>query len=136
MTSTLKPQTVNLTDNAKKSILARGCDPVMSAYAAKVIPPQTGNPEYVFTTNDADFLEKLSSRQWSVVFFAPDACRYSAAKQQIPGGNKQTEGWTLEQYKALVKKLQGDDIEIVEALSENETIGLLKTALSEARETR
>jgi len=79
-------------DNSKKSILARGCDPVASLEASKAIPPLVGNPKYVPTTDDADFIEKLKSRKWSVIYFAPGACRFSAAKQAIPGSNSQTRG--------------------------------------------
>lgn len=122
-------------DNSSKSILARGCDPAASLQASRAIPPLVGNPEYVPTTNDEEFVEKLESRAWSVVFFAPGACRFSAARQSVPGGNSQTQGWTLEQYRELVRELQGDEIQIVETLEESETISLLGEALEKARET-
>jgi hypothetical protein len=116
-------------DNSRKSILARGCDPFVSAEAARAIPPLVGNPEYVATTNDEDFIDKLQSRDWSVVFFAPGACRFSAANQPIPGGNSRTKGWTLEQYRELVRKHQGERTVIVETPDESETVRLLKEAL-------
>jgi hypothetical protein len=122
-------------DNSKRSILARGCDPVASSRAAKAIPPLIGNPEYVPTTDDEEFIEKLRSRQWSVVFFAPGACRFSAASQPIPGGNAATQGWTLEQYRQLILRHQGDAIQIVETMDENATVGLLRQALGTAPET-
>jgi hypothetical protein len=103
--------------------------------ASRAIPPLIGNPEYVPTTTDAEFIEKLTARNWSVVFFAPGACRFSAAAQPIPGGNSQTQGWALEQYRELVRSHQGDTIQIVEAPEETETVGLLKEALDKARET-
>ena len=121
--------------NSRKSILARGCDPTASLEASRAIPPLIGNPEYVPTANDDDFAEKLRSRNWSVVFFAPGACRFSAALRPIPGSSSQTRGWTLEQYRALVRKHQGDQIEIVETLDERETVSLLEGALENARET-
>ncbi len=130
-----KQEYINSADNSRKSILARGCDPFASLEASKAIPPLIGNPEYVPTTNDADFIEKLKSRNWSVIFFAPGACRFSAAKQPIPGGNSQTQGWTLEQYRELVRKHQGDTIQIVETQEERKTVSLLKIALEKARET-
>jgi hypothetical protein len=68
-------------DNSRKSILARGCAPNASLWASKALPPLIGNPEYVATTDDADFIEKLKSRAWSVIYFAPGACRFSAAKR-------------------------------------------------------
>ena len=95
-------------DNTKKSILARGCDPNASAWSKKNLPPLIGNPEYVPTTNDVEFIEQLKARKWSVIYFAPGACRFSAAKRQIPGGIHDTRGWTLEQYRELVYELQGD----------------------------
>ena len=126
---------INSADNSRKSILARACDPLVSLEASKAIPPLIGNPEYVPATDDADFIEKLKSRDWSVIFFAPGACRFSAAKQPIPGGISQTKGWTLEQYRELVRQHQGDTVQIVETYEERKSVGLLKSALEIARET-
>jgi hypothetical protein len=123
-------------DNSQKSILARGCDSSASLQASRAIPRLIGNPEYVPTTNDSDFIEKLKSRKWSVVFFAPGACRFSAATQPIPGGNAETQGWTLEQYRELVWTHQGDQIQIVETPQEAETVSLLKEALKTAPSTK
>jgi hypothetical protein len=125
---------MNAIDNSRKSILARGCDPIASLQASRDVPPLVGNPEYVPTTTDEDFVDKLRSRIWSVVFFAPGACRFSAASQPIPGSNPQTKDWTLDEYRKLVHQHQGDDIEIVETLDERETVGLLKEALLRAHE--
>ncbi len=130
-----KPAHESSVDNSKKSILARGCDPIASLGASKAIPPLIGNPEYVPTTNDEDFIEKLQSRDWSVVFFAPGACRFNAASQPIPGGSNRTQEWTLEQYRELVRKHQGEQIQIVETLDERETVGLLTEALENAQDT-
>ncbi|MEM7114669.1 MAG: hypothetical protein AAF614_19685 [Chloroflexota bacterium] len=131
----VKPKQTNMIDNSRKSILARGCDPNLSSWAAKNLPPLIGNPEYVPTTNDVDFIEKLQSRAWSVVYFAPGACRFSAAKRQIPGGVAKTRGWTLEDYRELVQQLQGDGVPIVESVEESKSLELLRTALEQARET-
>ena len=130
-----KHEYMSTVDHSRKSILARGCDPFASLEASKAIPPLVGNPEYVPTTTDEEFIEKLQSRKWSVVLFAPGACRFSAAKLPIPGGNSQTQGWTLEQYRELVQRHQGDSIPIVETPEERETVRLLKEALESARET-
>ena len=127
--SQTKHEYMGSVDNSTKSILARGCDPVASLEASRALPPLMGNPEYVPTANDEDFVEKLQSRGWSVVFFAPGACRFSAMNQPIPGGSSRTQGWTLEQYRELVRKHQGDRIEIVETPNERETVMLLKEAL-------
>ena len=124
----LKQEQLYKIDNSKKSILARGCDPVTSLQFAKLAPSLLGNVKYVSTTNDAEFIEKLTSQKWSVIFFAPGACRFSAIEKPIPGGNYDTKGWTLKEYKELIYKLQGD-IEIVETLDEHNTIDLLKQAL-------
>ena len=128
-------QKLSTLDNSKKSILARGCDPMLSLRFSKVVPPLIGNATYIPTTDDTDFINKLKSQQWSVIYFAPGACRYSAAKRQIPGGNYETKGWTLEEYKALIYELQGDDIQIVESLQEQGAIELLNAALAKARVT-
>ena len=128
-------QFASAVDSTRQSILARGCDPLASLEASRAIPPLIGNPEYVPTTNDEEFIKRLQSRDWSVVFFAPGACRFSAAKQPIPGGNTQTNGWTLEEYRELVRKHQGDKIQIVETPDERETVNLLKEALKKAAET-
>ncbi|MGI9552732.1 MAG: hypothetical protein ACR2MT_16125, partial [Aurantibacter sp.] len=130
-----KQEHLKIVDNSKKSILARGCDPALSLQFSKVVPRLIGNPEYVPTTNDADFIEKLKSREWSVIYFAPGACRFSAAERHIPGGNSLTEGWTLEQYRELVHKIQGEKVQFVETPFESEALGLLKKALAKARET-
>ncbi len=120
-------------DHRTKSILARGCDPEMSYHASLALPPLMGNPEYVATTDDADFIQKLTDRKWSVVFFAPGACRFNAAHQPIPGAYAATRGWSLAQYRELIYRLQGEDVLIVETLEEMKTVGLLKEALSHAR---
>ncbi len=123
-------------DNSNKSILARGCDPILSLQFSEVVPQLLGNVEYIPTTKDVDFIEKLKSHKWSVVYFAPGACRYSSAKQQIPGGNYETQGWTLEQYKELIYKHQGKDIQIVESIYKKGAIELLNKALIVAREIK
>ena len=122
-------------DNSRKSILARGCDPRASLEASRSLPPLLGNPEYVPTTNDVDFIEQLESRAWSVVFFAPGACRFSAGQLPIPGGSPKTQGWTLEEYRELVGRHQGDKVRIVETVEERRTVDLLRRALEVARVT-
>ena len=109
---------------------------MQSLEASKAIPPQIGNPEYVPTTSDTDFIEQLESRKWSVIFFAPGACRYSAASRPMPGAISSTRDWSLEQYKDLVRQHQGDEIQIVETQEERLTVSLLKQALEKARETK
>ena len=67
-----------------------------------------------------------------MVFFAPGACRLNAVNQPIPGNNKQTQGWSLEKYKTLIRQTQGPNIQIVETLSEQDTVKHLKAALNKA----
>ena len=57
------------------------------------MPSLTKNAQYIPTTNYQYFVNKLKTKQWSVIYFAPEACRYSAANHQIPGGNSETAGW-------------------------------------------
>ena len=117
-------------DASTKNILARGCDPRMAARAKKMLPPMLGDAAIVSVTDDDDFLEKLTSgEQWDVVFFAPGACRFNAAKQPIPGGRVATRGWTLENYRALVRQNLGDDVPIIETTEEREIVPLLRAAL-------
>lgn len=133
--NTIKQKNNRIVDHSDKSILARGCDPVLSLRFSKVVPPLIGNASYVPTTDDTDFIDKLKSEKWSVIYFAPGACRFSDAKQQIPGGNYGTQGWTLDHYKTLIHELQGEDIQIVKSLYEQGAIELLNNALDKAHET-
>ena len=120
-------------DNTKKSVLARGCDPVLSQNFARTVPPLIGNAEYVATTNDVEFIEQLKTRKWSVIYFAPGACRFSAAKSNIPGASIQTTGWTIEDYVKLINELQGNDIQIAQSAYESESLKALQHALEKAR---
>jgi len=118
-------------DNSNKSILARGCDPEMGSRAVELIPPILGKPEMVAVTNDDDFIRELQKKKWSVVHFAPGACRYDASKSPIPGSRELTNGWGLEQYRELVRKYQGEDIKIVETTDESQIVPLLRKALAD-----
>ena len=106
--------TAQVGDNSNKSILARGCDPEMGSRAIELLPPILGNPEMVSVTNDDDFITELQRKKWSVIHFAPGACRYDATKSPIPGSSSTTEGWGLAEYRNLVRKHQGENIKIVE----------------------
>lgn len=121
--------TIGVENNESKSILARGCDPEMGKRSVEVLPDFLGNPEMVSVYNDVDFIEKLKSRKWTVIFFAPGACRYDANNMNIPGSGGLTEGWGIDEYKELVKKYQGDDIQIVETIDEDQIINLLRSSL-------
>jgi len=121
-------------DFSAKSILARGCDPQMAHRASKVMPALLGGVELVSCTNDDDFVEKLRERAWSVVFFAPGACRYDEARMPIPGGRAHTMGWGLAEYRALVRQYQGDQVSIVETTDEQEIVPRLRQALLQSRD--
>jgi len=118
-------------DNSNKSILARGCDPEIGRRTVELIPPILGKPEMVAVTNDDDFIRELQRKKWSVVHFAPGACRYDASKSPIPGSRELTNGWGLEQYRELVRKYQGEDIKIVETTDESQIVPLLRKALAD-----
>ena len=120
-----------VSDNSNKSILVRGCDPVMGRRAIELIPPMLGNPEMVAVTNDDDFIRELKRKKWSVIHFAPGACRYDALKSPIPGSRKITNGWGLEQYRELVRKYQGEAIKIIETTDERQILSLLRKALDD-----
>lgn len=122
--------TTGATNNESKSILARGCDPEMGKRSSEFLPKLLGNPEMVSVYNDIDFINQLKSRKWSVIFFAPGACRYDANNMNIPGSGGDTEGWGLKDYREMVIKLQGKDIQIVETLDESQIINLLRNALN------
>ena len=116
-------------DASSKTILIRGCDPVMAQRAGQMLPPQLGNVAMESATTDDDFFSKLAARNdFAAVMFAPGACRYSAARQPIPGGNAKTEGWTLEEYRFAVREALGD-VPIVETTEERQIIPLLREAL-------
>lgn len=116
-------------DATSKAVLTRGCDPVMAVRAGKMLPPMIGGATLVGVTRDDVFFRKLKERKWDVVLFAPGACRYDAAKKEIPGSNKDTKGWTLEEYKRAVRELQGDSVSIVTTTDERRIVPLLRKAL-------
>ena len=100
----------------------------MAARAGKMLPPLLGNVKMVGVTSDDDFFRLLQEEKFDVVSFAPGACRYSAQRQPIPGGNAATAGWSLEEYRAKVRELQGD-VPIVESTEERNMVPLLRNAL-------
>ena len=116
-------------DNSSKCILSRGCDPDMGRRAMEFLPPLFGNPQVVSVTNDDDFITALKRMKWSVVLFAPGACRYDAIQAPIPGSRPQTHGWGLEDYRKLVRKHQGNQIQIIETTDESEIVPRLLKAL-------
>jgi len=116
-------------DNSNKSILARGCDPEMGRRAIELLSPILGNPKMLSVTNDDDFIIELKRKKWTVIHFAPGACRYDTTKSPIPGNRSLTKDWGLAEYRNLVRKYQGEDIKIVETTDESQIIPLLRKAL-------
>ena len=90
----------------------------------------------IAVTDDNNFIELIKGRKWSIIFFAPGACRYNAAKITIPGSNSLTEGWSFEEYYAFIKKHQGENIQIVETTDEKQTFTLLKKAIYNTESNR
>ncbi len=120
-------------DYAHKTILARGCDPVMAERSKSFLPPLLGNCVIESCTDDIAFFNKLDTKKYDVIFFAPGACRWSAAKRPIPGGNDLTKGWGMDEYKKLVRDKQGEDCVIVETTEEKYIVPLLTKALMGAK---
>ena len=118
-----------LGNHSSKCILSRGCDPEMGRRAMEFLPPLLGNPQVKSVTNDDDFIIELQRKEWAVVLFAPGACRYDAIQAPIPGSCALTQGWGLEDYRKLVRKHQGEKIQIVETTDEGEIVPRLLKAL-------
>jgi hypothetical protein len=116
-------------DASGKWVLARGCDPAMAQRAQQMLPPLIGHANLVSVSSDDEFFRLLGERKFDVVFFAPGACRFSAARQPIPGGNGASEGWGLDDYRQKVREEQGDAVVIVETSSEPEIVPLMRKAL-------
>ena len=121
--------TASTTDGSSKVILSRGCDPLMAQRAGQMLPPLLGGAQLVTATDDDTFFALLEERKYDAVLFAPGACRFSAAKQAIPGGNAATKHWTLEDYRAKVLEKQGAEVPIVETVEERLIIPLTRKAL-------
>ena len=116
-------------DASSKTILVRGCDPVMAERAGQMLPPLLGGVTIEAATQDDVFFELLgSSKNYDAVFFAAGACRWSAARKPIPGGNAESKGWSLDDYRAKVAQLQ-PSTKIVETCEEKDIVPLLRQAL-------
>ncbi len=116
-------------DVSDKVLLLRGCDPVLAERSKQFLPQMLGNVRVVATTDDDTFFAALKQQKYDAVCFAPGACRWSAARQPIPGGNQATRGWTLDQYREKVREIQGQEVSIVESTMESELVPLLRRAL-------
>jgi len=122
-----------VSDLSDATLLVRGCDPTMAAKAQQFLPSMLGlrnSTQMVSTTDDVDFFDQLSRSQWDIVMFAPGACRWSEAKQPIPGGNEETKNWSLSEYRVKVRKALGENIQIVETTDEKNIVPLLREALT------
>jgi len=115
-------------DASSKTILVRGCDPIMAERAGEMLPPLLGGVTIEAATQDDVFFELLNSKKYDAVFFAPGACRWSAARKPIPGGNAESAGWSLDDYRVKVQKLQ-PSAKVVETCEERDIVPLLRQAL-------
>ena len=116
-------------DASSKTLLIRGCDPVMAERAGKMLPPMLGNARIVSCTDDESFFDLLKRGPYAAVVFAPGACRHNRAGNPIPGGNKKSQGWALEEYRAHVRMELGAETVIVESTEEEKMVPLLRKAL-------
>jgi len=108
----------------------------MAQQSASILPPLLGGARILAFTDDKAFFRELESmakgekEKPDVVFFAPGACRWSAARRPIPGGIPGTShGWSLEQYYEHVQEVLGPQIPIVSTAHEVEIVPLLRKAL-------
>ena len=116
-------------DASNKSVLIRGCDPVMAQRASGFMPALLGNCHLSVCTDDNTFLKFLEESKFDVVGFAPGACRWDRAGKPIPGGNADTQGWSLEKYRDKVRELQGENVKIVGTADEKELVPVFRKAL-------
>ena len=116
-------------DASNKRVLIRGCDPVMAQRACCFMPALLGNCHLSVCTDDNTFLKFLKELKFDVVGFAPGACRWDRAGKPIPGGNVDTQGWSLEKYKEKVRELQGESVVIVGTADEKELVPVFRKAL-------
>jgi hypothetical protein len=128
---------VNAADHTgtKKLILARGCDPVMAQRSAEFLPPLLGGATLLTFTDDDSFFAEIeqqrsgAKQKADVVFFAPGACRWAAARKPIPGGNKVSAGWAMKDYHKKVREALGEGVPIVGSENERDIVPLLRQSL-------
>ena len=117
-------------DASHKRLLVRGCDPVMAERANGFLPSLLGDVQLTSATDDDTFLSLLrGGTAFHVVCFAPGAMRWDAQQKPIPGGNVETRGWSLEEYRAEVRRTQGENITIVGSPEERDMVPMLRKAL-------
>ena len=116
-------------DARGRVVLARGCDPRMAAHSQTMLPPLLSGATIIATTDDEAFFRELAApRRLDAVLLAPGACRWSAARQPIPGGNARTAGWGVDEYTVAVGKVH-PGVPVVATASEAEVVPLLRAAL-------
>mmetsp|Transcript_26040 Transcript_26040/g.62530 ORF Transcript_26040/g.62530 Transcript_26040/m.62530 type:complete len:210 (-) Transcript_26040:237-866(-) len=117
-------------DASNKLILSRGCDPQMASRATSMLPPLLGGARFHAVTDDNEFFRKLKENKYDLILFAPGMCRFSAAKQRVPGSIEgETSAWSMEEYAERVRELQGDDVKIVSTTEERQIVPLCRRAL-------
>ena len=60
---------VNNGDASSKTVLIRGCDPVMAERAGKMLPPMLGNAQIIGATDDDTFFSLLAGRKFDAIFY-------------------------------------------------------------------
>eukprot|EP00747_Dinoflagellata_sp_TGD_P169804 gnl/TRDRNA2_/TRDRNA2_199743_c0_seq1.p1 gnl/TRDRNA2_/TRDRNA2_199743_c0~~gnl/TRDRNA2_/TRDRNA2_199743_c0_seq1.p1 ORF type:complete len:143 (+),score=29.43 gnl/TRDRNA2_/TRDRNA2_199743_c0_seq1:65-493(+) len=117
-------------DASHKRLLVRGCDPVMAERAKGFMPALLGNVQFTSCTDDDTFLPLLRGDiKYDVVCFAPGAMRWDEQRQPIPGGNAETKGWSLKEYRKEIQKAQGEQVPIVGSTDERQMVPMLRKAL-------
>jgi hypothetical protein len=101
----------------------------MAVQSLKMQPQLLGGANLLVATDDDAFLRLLRERRVDVVFFAPRARRWDAARRPIPGGTRETQGWGLDRYRAAVRELQGEACVVVGSAEEREVVPMLRKAL-------
>ena len=86
-----------------------------------MLPPLLGGVTIEAATEDDVFFELLKLKKVRRRLFAPGACRWSAARKPIPGGNAETKGWSLDDYRIKVQQLQ-PSTKIVETREERDIV--------------
>ena len=115
-------------DGRAKTVLIRGCDPLMADRAGKMLSPLLGHATIISATEDTTFLPLLESRTFDAILIAPGACRHAAKARPIPGSCAATHGWTLADYRKKIHTAQ-PGVPIVDTVEERLIVSLLREAL-------
>ena len=82
--------------HSSKSILARGCDPVMAARSVTMLPPLLGGVEMVACTDDVEFTRLLQARKFTATGStraAPVGPWPARSGERVPGTREARGRW-------------------------------------------